>query len=249
MTQEEELEIDAKKKDVRKDELAYVINEWDNYAVEEAILLKDKHGGTVTAVTIGGEDDEEVLRRCQAMGADKAIRVDPGDVEMDAFVISRALAAVIRGLKYDLVFTGVQADDFNEGAVGGLLAEQLDLPHAAVVTRIEASDKNVTVRVELEGGTEEVSKIMLPALVSIQTGINEPRYVSIMGIRKASKKEINVTRLQDLGLSEDDLSRRTIVEELFMPPESATGAEIIEGDPETVAEAILRIIKEKGVGK
>lgn len=246
MTQEVDLEIDAQKKDVKKDALAYVINEWDNYAIEEAILLKEKFGGTVTALTVGTEDDEEVLRRCLAMGADKAIRVEPGDAPLDPFVISRILAAVIQGMKCDLVFTGVQTDDLNEGAVGIMLAERLGLGHAAVVTRVEPQDGEVAIRVELEGGTDEVSKVKLPALLSIQTGINVPRYVSIMGIRKAAKKELNVVPLQELGLPADDLSPRTIVEELFPPPETA-GAQIIEGDPAAVAEEILKIIKEKGV--
>lgn len=128
MTQEVDLEIDAQKRDVRKDVLAYVINEWDNYAIEEAILLKEKLGGTVTAVTVGVEDDEEVLRRCLAMGADKALRVDPGNTVLDPFVISKILAGAIKGLHCDLILTGVQADDLNEGAVGAMLAEQLSLP-------------------------------------------------------------------------------------------------------------------------
>ncbi|MBN1105828.1 MAG: electron transfer flavoprotein subunit beta/FixA family protein, partial [Deltaproteobacteria bacterium] len=246
MTQEVDLEIDAQKKDVRKDMLAYVINEWDNYAIEEAILLKEKFGGTVTAVTIGTEDDEEVLRRCLAMGADKAVRVDPGDTVLEPFVISKVLAAVIKGIPSDLILTGVQADDSNEGAVGIMLAEFLGVAHAAVVTRVESEGRELTVHIELEGGTDEVCRIRLPALLSIQTGINEPRYVSIMGIRKAAKKELNVVPIQDLGLAVDDLSVRTVVEELFLPPETA-GAEIIEGDPATVAEEILRIMKEKGV--
>jgi electron transfer flavoprotein beta subunit len=246
MTQEVDLEIDGQKKDVKKDVLAYVINEWDNYAIEEAILLKEKFGGTVTAVTVGKEDDEEVLRRCLAMGADKALRVDPGDTIMDPFVVSKILATVIKGLQYDLILSGVQADDLNEGAVGIMVAEQMGLPHSAVVTKVEPSDGQLTVRVELEGGTDEVSRIKLPALLAIQTGINVPRYVSIMGIRKAAKKELNVLKVQDLGLSQDDLSPRTMVEELFPPPETA-GAQIIEGDPGTVAEEILKIIKEKGV--
>jgi electron transfer flavoprotein beta subunit len=104
------------------------------------------------------------------------------------------------------------------------------------------------VRVELEGGIEEVSKIKLPALLCIQTGINEPRYVSIMGIRKAAKKELNVVKVEDLGLSREDLTPWTTVEELYLPPETE-GAEFIEGDPATVAEDILRILKEKGVSK
>lgn len=246
LTQEVDLEIDASKKDVRKDLLAYVINEWDNYAVEEAILLKEKIGGTVTAITIGTEDDEEVLRKSLAMGADRAIRIDPAGHELDGFVISKLLAAVIKDLEYDFVLTGVQADDDNNALVGIMLAEHLGLAHAAVVNSVEPEGNEATIKVELEGGLDEVSKITLPALLSIQTGINEPRYVSIMGIRKASKKELNVVAVTELGLSEDDLMRRNIVEEVFLPPETE-GAEIIGGDPATVAEAIIRIIKEKGV--
>src|SRR3972149_2777793 len=218
MTQEVDLEIDARKKDVRKDALAYVMNEWDNYAIEESILLKEKLGGTVTAVTVGKEEDEEVLRRCLAMGADKALRIDPKDLVLDPHVISGILAAAIKGLKYDLILTGVQADDLNEGAVGVMLAERLSLPHSAVVTKVEPSGQELTVRVELEGGMDEVSRISLPALLAIQTGINVPRYVSIMGIRKAAKKELNVISAQDLGLPEAELLPRTMVEELFPPP-------------------------------
>lgn len=246
MTQEVDLEIDASGKDVKADMLAYVLNEWDNYAVEEAIQLKEKAEGTVVAVTIGSEDDEEVLRRCLAMGADKAIRVDPGDRPMDGLVKSRILAEVVRGLEYDLVLTGVQSDDLNDGMVGVLLAEQLDAPHAAVVTGIGPEDGEAAVRVELEGGMDEHSKVKLPAVLSIQTGINEPRYVSIMGIRKAAKKELNVVPLADLGIGDDDLAPMTTVEEYFFPPETE-GAEILEGDAASVAEQILKIMKEKGV--
>ncbi|MCJ7596503.1 MAG: electron transfer flavoprotein subunit beta/FixA family protein [Desulfobacterales bacterium] len=248
LTQEVDLEINAQKNDVRKETLAYVINEWDNYAVEEAVLLKEKFGGEAVAVTVGTEDDEEVLRRSLAMGADRAIRVDPGNLTLDSFVISKILSAVIGGLKCDLILTGVQADDVNNGAVGIMLAEHLGLAHAAVVTGIEPDGDEATIRVELEGGMEEVSKIKLPAQLSIQTGINEPRYVSIMGIRKAAKKELRVMKVDELGLAEEDLLPWTRVEEIFFPPETE-GAEIIEGDPATVAEAILRILKEKGVSR
>lgn len=245
-TQEVDLVIDESKKDVQKDNLVYVINEWDNYAIEEAVLLKEKLGGMVTAVTIGVEDDEEVLRRCLAMGADKAIRIDQGDHDLDSFVISRILAEIIKGLEYDLVLTGVQADDDNNSMVGIMLAEHLGLAHAAVVNSVEPEGDTATIRTELEGGITEVSKIRFPALLSIQTGINEPRYVSIMGLRKAAKKELDVVSVDELGLTEDDLLRWTIIEEVFLPPETE-GAEIIAGDASTVAEEILRIIKEKGV--
>ena len=103
-----------------------------------------------------------------------------------------------------------------------------------------------TIRVELEGGMDGILKTRFPALLSVQTGINEPRYVSIMGIRKARKKELNVIKVGDLGLSEDDLTQRTTVEKAFLPPETE-GAEIIEGDPSTVAEEIIRVLAESGV--
>ena len=246
MTQEVDLEIDGTGKDVKKDALAYVVNDWDNYAIEEAVLLQEKLGGTATAITIGTEEDEEVLRRALAVGADRAVRIDPGDLELDGFVVSRLLAAAVKDLEHDLVLTGVQADDDNCGMVGIMLAEHLGLSHAAVVTGVEPEGDEATIKVELEGGMDEVSKIRLPALLSIQTGINEPRYVSIMGIRKAGKKELKVLSVEDLGLTEDDLTPRTVVEELFLPPDTE-GAEIIEGDASTVAEEIIRILTEKGV--
>jgi len=245
-TQEVDLVIDESKKDVEKDMLAYVINEWDNYAIEEAVLFKEKLGATVTAITLGAEDDEEVLRKCLAMGADNAIRIDPGDHDLDSFVISKVLAEVIKGLEYDLILTGVQADDDNNSMVGIMLAEHLELAHAAVVNEIEAQEGEATIKVELEGGMDEVSKIRLPALMSIQTGINEPRYVSIMGLRKARQKELSVINVDEIGLTEDDLLRWTIIEEAFLPPETE-GAEMISGDPSTIAEKIFSIINEKGV--
>ena len=180
------------------------------------------------------------------MGADKSIRIDPGEHELDGFVISKILAKTIRDLEYDLILTGVQADDDNSAMAGIMLAEELGLSHAAVVTGVEPEGNAATIRVELEGGVDEISKIKLPSLLTIQTGINEPRYVSIMGIRKARKKELVVINVEDLGLSEDDLAQRTMIEEVFLPPETE-GADMIEGDPSSVADQIIRIIKEKGV--
>jgi len=246
MTQEVDLEIDKDGKGIKTDALAYVINDWDNYCIEEAVRLQETLGGSVTAITIGSEDDEEILRRALAMGADKAVRIDPGARELDGFVISQILAKAIQGMDYDLILTGVQADDDNSGMVGIMLAETLALSHAAVVTDVQPEGHIAAIRVELEGGMDEVSKIQLPSLLTIQTGINEPRYVSIMGIRKARKKELTVIPVADLGLSEDDLTPRTRIEEVFLPPET-TGAEMIEGDVSSVAAQLIKIIKEKGV--
>ena len=246
VTQEMDLEIDPSLKDIKRDMLSYSINEWDNYAVEEAIRIKENHGGSVTAITVGKEEDEEILRRALAMGADSAIRIDPGDIILSPSLTSRLLFQCIKDIKYDLILTGVQADDTNDGIVGVMLAELLNLPHSSVVTGVEVLDGDIKVRVELEGGLEEVVQLRLPALLTIQTGINEPRYVSIMGIRRASKKEIKVLGIEDLGLSKDQLVSDTEIEELSLPPE-LEGAEIIEGSVDEIAERIIEILKEKGV--
>jgi electron transfer flavoprotein beta subunit len=246
LTQEVDLVPDASKLDIRKDSLPYVINEWDNYAIEEAIQIKEQTGGNVTAVTLGKEADEEVLRRCLAMGADEAVRIDPGILKPDAFMTSAILSAVVKSMPHDLILTGVQSDDFNHGVVGAMMAERLGLAHAAVVNSLKPVDGKTEITIELEGGQDEASRVFLPALLSIQTGINEPRYVSIMGIRRAAKKEIKVIQAEGLGLSTDDLQPALTVEEVFLPPETE-GAEMLQGDAASVAEQIIRIIREKGV--
>jgi electron transfer flavoprotein beta subunit len=245
-TQEADLVLDASRQDVRKDNLVYVINEWDNYAVEEAIRIKEQTGGHVTAVTLGKEADEEVLRRCLAMGADEAVRIEPGNLQPDAFMTAAILASVVKTLPHDLVFTGVQSDDFNHGIIGALMAERLGLAHAAVVNSIQPGNGKALITIELEGGQDEMSRVTLPALFAIQTGINDPRYVSIMGIRKAAKKEIKVIQAEGLGLPSADLQPDLILEEMFMPPETE-GAEMLQGDAGSLADQIVRIIREKGV--
>jgi electron transfer flavoprotein beta subunit len=247
LTEEVDLVVDEQKKGIKKDQLAFVLNDWDNYAIEEAILLKEKHGGTVTAVTVGNEDDEEVLRRSLAMGADRAIRIEVGDVSrFDSFGISKILSRVAKDLPFDLIFTGVLADDDYYGMVGMMMAEQLHINHANMVTAIEIEDGKARTTSELEGGLGEVSRIELPALLAIQTGINEPRYVSILGIRKAAKKELKVMELSDLGIPDEELSPRTIIDEVYLPPETE-GAQILAGDADKIASDFLEILTKKGV--
>ena len=247
LTEEVDLVVDEQKKGVKKDQLAFVLNDWDNYAIEEAVLLKEKHGGTVIAVTVGNEDDEEVLRRCLAMGADSAIRVEAGDMSrFDSFGIAKILSKVVSDLPHDLAFTGVLADDDSYGMVGMLMAEELNLNHSCMVTAIELKDGTVQTTSELEGGLGEVSLVDLPALLTIQTGINEPRYVSILGIRKAAKKELKVMDLAELGIPDDELAPRTIIEEVYLPPETE-GAQILAGDPDQIAADFIEILTKKGV--
>ncbi len=245
--EEADLKISDKGTDIDKENLAFGINDWDNYAIEEAVLLKEKHGGTVTAITVGNEDDEDVLRRCLAMGADRAIRIDVDDTgRFDSFGISKILSRVVKDLPFDLVFTGVLANDDYSGMVGMMMAEQLKINHANAVTAIEIEDGKARTTSELEGGLSEVSLIELPALLTIQTGINEPRYVSILGIRKAAKKELKVMDLSELGISDEELSPRTIIEEVYLPPETE-GAQILTGDADKIASDFLEILTKKGV--
>jgi len=247
LTEEVDLVIDEQKKGIKKDQLAFVLNDWDNYAVEEAILLKEKHGGTVTAITVGNEDDEEVLRRSLAMGADRAIRIEAGDTSrFDSLGISKMLSRVVKDLPFDLVFTGVLADDDYCGMVGMMMAEQLGINHANMVTAIEIEDGKARTTSELEGGLGEVSLVELPALLAIQTGINEPRYVSILGIRKAAKKELKVMDLSELGIPDEELSPRAIIDEVYLPPETE-GAQILAGDADKIASDFIEILTKKGV--
>lgn len=244
-----EIVIDQTGKDIKKDNLVFDINDWDKYATEEALLLKEKLGGSVTAVTIGEESANDTLRRALAMGADSAIRIwDDAFEGSDGYVTARILSRIIKGMKFDLVLTGAQASDDGFGQVGPTLAQLLGIPHAVLVTKVEINDKKGRVRRELEGGLEEMVEIELPAAFSIQTGINEPRYVSIMGIRKAKKRGVKVVSLKDIGLNEEEVGKAGSLielEELFLPPVGKT-AEILEGNPDEVSARMANILKEKG---
>jgi electron transfer flavoprotein beta subunit len=241
--------IDKSGKDIEKGGLVFDLNEWDNYAIEEAILLKEKMGGTVTVLSMGGEESNESLRKCLAMGADDAVRLtDPAFAGSDGFATARVLAEAIRKIPYDLIFTGVQAEDDGFGQVGVALAEILGVPHVSLVNSLEVQDKKVNAHRELEGGLEEVIEVDLPAVLTIQTGINQPRYVSIMGIRKVAKKEIKTFGVSDLNLMTEEvgLSGSYIqLEKIFLPP-VGEGAQMLEGKPEEIASKVFDILKEKG---
>jgi electron transfer flavoprotein beta subunit len=247
---EADIIIEESKKGIRTEDLVFDINEWDNYAVEEAVRIKENYGGKITVVTLGTEESQDTLRRCLAMGADEAIHLnDPIFLSGDPYATARALHAALKDKTFDLLFTGVQASDDGYGQVGPILAELFNFPHATMVTKvILAENRKVKVHRELEGGMEEVVLLDLPAVLTIQTGINEPRYVSIMGIRKAKSKEIRLLGSKEIGLSAEEVgvSGSLIeVKELFLPP-VGKAAEILKGGLEEVALKALEIIKEKG---
>ena len=249
-TAEAEIKIDSSGKSVEKTGLVFDVNEWDDYALEEAVQLKEKLGGTVTAITVGGEDADSSLRKCLARGADSAMRLTDEKFEgSDSYAIAKILHNVIKYLPYDIVFTGAQAGDDGCAVVGPALATLLGVPHATLVKKIELKDGAAKVNRELEGGLDEVVELKLPAVLSIQTGINEPRYVSIMGIRKAMKREIRVLGLSDTGLSEDEVGEEgswTITTELYIPPVEKE-AEYLKGSPEEIAAKVAEILKSKGL--
>ncbi len=248
-TSEAELVVGSGGKDVEKDDLDFDINDWDRFAVEEAVRIKEKKDGKVTVVTVAPEDAEEMLRESLARGADEAFQLwDEAFEGSDGFAIAGILANFIKDRSCDLVLTGTQADDDCAGQLGGMLAAKLGAPHATLVHRVDPQDGKVAVVRELEAGLSEELELDLPAVISVATGLNEPRFVSIRAVRKVAGIEIPVLEMGDLGLEESavgEAGSKIQVEEVFLPPEGE-GAEIIKGSPEEAAERLAHILKEKG---
>lgn len=248
-TAENEIEVNSDGTDIERDDLVYSVNEWDNYAVEEAIQIVDKVGGSVTVVTVGDDESEEVLRREMAMGADKGILLsDDAFEDSDGRGIAAILKAEIEKGQYDLIMTGALADD-GAGQVGGMVAAMLDLPYASVVNYLEVLDeKKIKVGREIEGGNQEMNEVDLPCVLSIQTGINEPRYVGIRGIRKVAKIDIPVHGAADLGISPDSVGQAgaKVKRVDYFVPDLGEGAEILEGSTDEIAEKLIELLKAKG---
>src|SRR5271165_2598365 len=200
-TSENEIQLNSAGNAIERDELVYSINEPDNYAVEEALQIVAKTGGTVTVVTVGGEDDEEVLRREMAMGANRGVLIsDEAFDGSDGRGIATILQAFAEKGQYDLILTGVQAED-GGAQIGGMLAALLDYPFASLVNFIEVLDRRkLKISREIEGGNKEMNEIDLPCVLSIQTGINEPRYVGMRGIRQVAGVPVPTFNAKDLGI-------------------------------------------------
>lgn len=249
-TAEADLKINSTGKGIEKTGLVFDINEWDDYALEEAVRLKEKFGGTVTAVTVGAEDADNTLRKCLARGADKAVRLtDPKFENSDGYVIAKILNKVVKDMPFNLILTGAQADDDSYAVVGPFLAELLGVPHATMVKKIELTGEVAKINRELEGGLQEIVEVKLPSVLSIQTGINEPRYVSIMGTRKAMQKEIKVMSLAETGLGESEVGEAgswVTIQKMYVPPVEKL-AEFLKGSPEEVASKIAEILRAKGL--
>jgi electron transfer flavoprotein beta subunit len=248
-TSEADLTIAPGGRDIKKDDLDYDVNEWDRFAIEEAVQIKEKQGGKVVAVSCASDDAENMLRECLARGADEAYHLcDEAFDGSDGYAAAKILATFIKTKPYDLVLTGALADDGCGGQTGGMLAAMLDLPFATLVSRIGFQNGTVSFQKELEGGLCEAGEITLPAVLAVATGLNEPRFVSIRAVRKVSNVEIPVLDCGAVGVDASLVGSegaRVVVEHMAMPPEGE-GAEILKGSPEDAAARLAEILKEKG---
>ena len=224
---------------VRESDLSYEINEPDAYALEEALQLKEKHGGEVVALSVGPPRVQQVIREALAKGADRAIHIeeDAGS-KLDSTGTARLMAEAIRDEKPDLVCSGLQSDDLGFGQTGVILAELLGLPHATIIMEVQIADGRMKVKRELEGGWFQWVEMPLPALLTIQSGINKLRYATLKGIKMAKTKEVRRVTAADLGLKMEDLAGKQRVHRIYVPVKTKK-TEFIEGSPKEAAAALV----------
>jgi len=248
-TSENEIQLNSAGDDIERDELVYSINEADNYAVEEALQIVARVGGNVTVATVGGEDDEEILRREMAMGANHGVMIsDEAFSGSDGRGIATILKAFVQQGHYDLILTGIQAED-GGAQVGGMLAALLDYPFASLVNSIEVLEgKKLRVSREIAGGNKEMNEIDLPCVLSIQTGINEPRYVGMKGIRQVASVPIPTFSASDLGLGANAVGEAAakVKRVDYFVPALGKGAEILRGTREENINRVLELVAAKG---
>lgn len=233
--------------------LEYNFNEWDEYALEEAVRISESEDDVeVVTATIGPERCEETIRMALAKGADRAIRVWDDALEdvdlLDVDAKAEILAKVINRENPDLVLTGVQANDDNFGATGVMLAERIGYEWAAVVSELDLDWEGdvASIHREMEGGVEELVDVDLPAVLTIQTGINEPRYASLSAIRQAQNKDLVSEDFAELGLSAEDAKSALTLSAMY-EPETQTQTEIWKREPEETAGVLAEFLREKEV--
>ncbi|MCH1641497.1 electron transfer flavoprotein subunit beta/FixA family protein [Paenibacillus timonensis] len=226
---------------VSEDGVKFVINPYDEYAVEEALRLKEAHGGTVTVVSAGPERTAEALRTALAMGADEAVRIATEAIDTDEYGISRLLVAFLQTLNYDLILGGNFSVDNGAGQVAVRIAKLLALPHVSSITGLAVNGDRATVVRDAEGDAETL-ELMLPAVMTAQQGLNEPRYPSLPGIMKAKKKPFRELSLADLGLSEDEITPKTQRLGLSLPPARQAG-KLLAGSPAEQTAELVRLLR------
>ena len=231
-------------KTVNLSDVTYVVNPYDEYAVEEALRIKEKSGAEVIVLSAGGDKAGTGLRTCLAMGADSAILVQSEALEnADPFTIGAALARICRELGPDLILFGKSAIGVDNGQVPSVVAELLGMPQASVIVKLEILESKFRAEREIEGGREIVEG-SLPAIFTAQKDLNTPRYASLKGIMAAKKKTINVRALDTLGLAPEDLQPKLAVEEVILPPARPPG-KILTGDISDAVPELVRLLHEE----
>jgi len=225
---------------IREADIGFEMNEPDRFALEEALRLKEKHGGEVVAISMGPERVKSTIKEALAKGADRGIHVaDDKFFQLDPLAAARSLAAAIAKEKFDLVLTGLQSDDHGFGQTGVLLAELLRLPHATLIIQIDVADRRMKLKRELEAGWFQWVELPLPAVLSIQSGINKVRYATLKGIMAAKKKEIATIPRESLGVSSEMTQR---VERIYVPQKTKK-TEFLTGTPKEAAAKLVEKLK------
>lgn len=220
-----------------REDVSYEVNEPDAYALEEALRQKEKHGGEVVVLTSGPARAQQVLREALAKGADRAIHLeDPAFSGLDAFNTARAIAAAIKDETFDLIFTGLQSDDYGYAQTGVVLAELMGWPHATIIMQIETQDGGIRVKRELESGYFQHVDMPLPAVLTIQSGINKLRYATLIGIKQAKNKPLRKVTLAEL--QEDIGSNLQEIQRLYIPQKTKK-TEVLDGAPAEVAKKLM----------
>ena len=226
--------------EIQDGDAEYIINPYDEYAIEEAITQRDAHGGKVTIVTVGDEEAEKQLRTALAMGADDAVLINEEDIENgDTHSTAQVIAKYLENQSVDLILAGNMAIDGGSGQVGPLVAELLNINAVTTITKLSINGETATITRDVEGD-EELLEVPLPLLVTCQQGLNEPRYPSLPGIMKAKKKPIEEIELDDLDL--ENLAGLTNREEIFLPAEKSAGR-ILEGEPEQQVQSLIQALR------
>lgn len=242
---EARIKIAADKRHVDETGIKFIVSPYDEFALEEAVKIKEKSGGDVTVITFGPERAAQALRECLARGATKAIHIKGDAGDADSLGIAKVLAAAIKSVPHDLVLLGKQGVGTDNSLVGPMLAELLGYPQVNVVTHLEVGDGKLTAHREIEGA-EEIIEASLPAVVTAQKGLNEPRFAGIKGIMAAKKIPLDTKSIADLGLSDGDvLNQRVKIVSLDMPAEKTGGRKIDGADPAAAAREILKFIREE----
>jgi electron transfer flavoprotein beta subunit len=219
----------------------FIINPYDEYAIEEAIKIKEKFGGEITVLSVGPERVESALRTALAMGADKGLLIELKNRKTDEYTLAKIMASAIKESSFDLILGGNMAIDSGAGQVAIRLAEELGIPHVSAITKLSLLDQKATVERDVEGDFE-VLELNLPFLATAQQGLNEPRYPSLPGIMKAKKKPLKKILVEDLGLSTDQLEPKTLIQEQYLPSKKKSG-KILQGETRQQIGELVQLLR------